>query len=156
MRVRLLLVVLAGLVSTALAGPVAAETTRSSTLGCGMDDCVDIWRFKCPAAKTTYVFAEVCPAAPGAQSFWNVAIVGKTPAGLLGKGDVRAAAYEACTGLVYLTRPTPGTVSGYIAVSLWNQIIGGSGAYELTVMCLDQIGALVRDPTVQLRTAEDD
>src|SRR5262245_2825036 len=150
MRKGLFVVVLVGLVASALAGLAQAQSVQNGLLNCGSDDCADIWKFKCPAANTKTVYALVCPAAAGSQTWFNVTIVGKTPDSVLGKGDIDEGGYEACAGYVALTRPTPGTTTGYIPVSHWN--INEAKGYQLYAYCYDKNGFPTTNPSLTLPT----
>ncbi len=150
MRKGLFVAVLLGLVAVAFAGRVEAQTIQNGLLNCGSDDCADIWKFKCTAANTKTVYAAVCPAAAGSQTYFNVTIAGKTPDSVLGKGDIDEATYENCTVYVSLTRPTPGPTTGYISVSHWSN--NGAKGYTLYSYCYDKNSLITTNPVLTLPT----
>lgn len=134
----------------ALGIPAAqADHGVSGHVGCGNDECVEIWNLKCNGAQTKCASAVVCDSSADGGDVLAASIAAYTPTSLIGKGEIWHSSGVAggCTVFIDVCRggTTTGPIKALILVSIPSDT--GGGAYSMTVHCRDKNGASLASST---------
>lgn len=122
-------------------------------IGCGGNNCVDIWKVKC-ASAATHALCGVLQDNEGCGAGDDVMVmtlVGTSPSGVFGKGDISSA--QACAIPACIVRPAgTGPITALALVSVTN---AGSTGYFVDFSCFDKLGfriTNINNPTATLLT----
>ncbi len=131
-------------VLTCLVGAVtlAQATIVNESIGCDTNNCVDIWRVRCPSAQTLTLCADACDTS-GSDTM-VVVIAGVSPAAIIGKGEI--ASGPGCTPFqaACVSRTTTGALTATVAVSVTTDAATG---YSLRVACYNKAGMRLDAPS---------
>jgi hypothetical protein len=135
-------------------GVEAQELTRTETIGCSGNNCVDIWKIKCASPLTKKICASAIDNGAAFDDVLVVTLVGVTPLALLGKGDIASGAPGATAAPNCLARPgtTIGPISALVTISVTTN---SSTTYSATFTCFDKNNVLIStatNPTAVLLT----
>ena len=127
------------------------------TIGCGGNNCVDIWKVKCPSALTHSLCGrvfdnELCA---NGDDVMVMMLVGTSPAGVFGKGDIASA--QACAIPKCVVRPAGAPVGPITALATVSVTNAGSTDYLVEFSCFDKTGFPIlnaTNPTATLITSQ--
>src|SRR5262245_37061572 len=120
----------------------ASVHALGGTIGCGGNNCVDIWKVKCPSASThslcgQLIDNELCTAG---DDVMVMTLVGTSPSGVFGKGDISSA--QACAIPSCVVRPGVGPITALAMVSMTSP---GHTDYFVAFSCYDKDGILIHN-----------
>jgi hypothetical protein len=138
------------LLSAWLVAPLAAQAQSAGanelgafgSLGCGENNCVEIWKVKCTSSKTKCLCADGVDTGPPTDVL-VVTIVGVSPSALLGKGDIGSGPAFVLPMCV-CRGGAPGPITALVTFSITT---AGPTNYGSAMFCRDKNNLPVADPT---------
>lgn len=145
------------LLTLAWAVAPAGVHALEGTVGCGGNNCVDIWKVKCASASTHSLCArlqdnEGCALG---DDVMVLTLVATNPPGIFGQGDIASA--QACVVGVCVARPAGAPVGPITALATVSVTSAGSTGYNVNFFCADKMGFPIHNasnPTATLITSQ--
>jgi hypothetical protein len=134
-----------------------ADHSVSGNVGCGNDECVEIWNLKCNSDKTKCASAVVCDNTADGGDVMAASILAYSPTGLIGKGEIWPSSGVAGSCTVFIDVCRGGTSKGPIKALIHVSVPSDTGgaAYWMDVHCRDKNGASLPSSTHTVTRATD-
>ena len=136
--------------------PVSVDALEGN-VGCGGNNCVDIWKVKCASASAHSLCARLVDneGCANGDDVMVLTLIGTNPVGIFGQGDIASA--QACVVGVCIARPASAPAGPITALATVSVASAGSTGYNVNFFCADKMGFPITNatnPTATLITSQ--